>query len=92
MSDETHPLCPRLLTGTDFPPFTIVWEDLQHACRLALEIERVPDDFQAFNMMSYQGQGKYLFGKAERILGYTPLERVERYYRRPTGTTEGDGV
>ena len=31
----------------DFPPFYLVWEDLQHACRLALEIESVPGHFQA---------------------------------------------
>ncbi len=68
----------------DFPPFTIVWEDLQHACRLALEIEEVPDQFQIFNMLSYLGHGKYLVDKAWRILGYQPLEQVEQYFKRPT--------
>ena len=70
--------------GQDFPPFTITWEDLVQACRLALDIEAVPDDYQAFNLHSYMGQGKYNIDKARRILGYEPSVPVERYYRRPT--------
>ena len=54
----------------DFPAFYIVWEDLQQACRLALEIESIPDYFQEFNMLSYFGQGKYNADKAKRILGF----------------------
>ncbi|MBI4530423.1 MAG: NAD(P)-dependent oxidoreductase [Candidatus Latescibacteria bacterium] len=68
----------------DFEPFTVVWEDLQHACRLALEIDTIPDNFQAFNLLSYLSHGKYLVEKAKRILGYTPLERVENYFTRGT--------
>jgi hypothetical protein len=60
----------------------IVWEDLQYACRLALEIEIIPENFQAFNMLSYPSHGKYLIEKAKRILGYAPLERVETYFKR----------
>ena len=68
----------------DFPPFTVVWEDLQHACRLALEIPQVPDCFQEFNLLSYEGHGKYNVDKARRILGFEPTERWERYFaRRP---------
>ena len=66
----------------DFPPFTVVWEDLAHACRLALEIESVPDDFQYFNMLSYPGHGKYSIDKVRRILGYEPLERLETFFKR----------
>jgi nucleoside-diphosphate-sugar epimerase len=66
----------------DFPPFTIVWEDLQHACRLALEIESVPDNFQEFNMLSYEGHQKYSIEKARRILGFQPLEKWENYFKR----------
>ena len=66
----------------DFPPFTIVWEDLQHACRLALEIESVPDNFQEFNMLSYEGHQKYSVDKARRILGFEPLEKWENYFKR----------
>ncbi|MBM3264668.1 MAG: NAD(P)-dependent oxidoreductase [candidate division Zixibacteria bacterium] len=70
------------VTGQDFPPMVIVWEDLHHACRLALEIASVPDHCQVFHMLSYSGHGKYLTDKAKRMLGYAPLEPVERYYRR----------
>ncbi len=66
----------------DFPPFTIVWEDLQQACRLALEIESVPDNFQVFNMLSYEGHQKYSVDKARRILGFEPLEKWENYFSR----------
>lgn len=66
----------------DLPPFMVVWEDLQHVCRLALEIEAVPDNFQAFNILSYCSHGKYLIEKARRILGYAPLEKVEDYFKR----------
>ena len=69
--------------GQDYPPFTITWEDLVQACRLALDIETVPDDYQAFNLHSYMGQGKYNIDKARRLLGYEPSEPVERYFRRP---------
>ncbi|MBI4551716.1 MAG: NAD(P)-dependent oxidoreductase [Candidatus Latescibacteria bacterium] len=66
----------------DFPPFTVVWEDLAYACRLALEIDSIPDDFQYFNMLSHPGHGKYSIDKARRILGYEPLERLEPYFKR----------
>lgn len=66
----------------DFPPMVIVWEDLHHACRLALEVESVPDNCQVFTMLSYLGHGKYLIDKAKRILGYEPLEPVQEYYKR----------
>lgn len=68
----------------DFPPFTVVWEDLAHACRLAIERESIPDHFQYFNMLSYTGHGKYSIDKAKRILGYEPLEKLEPYFRRKT--------
>ena len=72
------------VTKQDFPTFTVVWEDLEHACRLALEIESVPDNFQDFNLLSYLAHGKYQVEKAKRILGFEPLERVEDYFKRPT--------
>ncbi len=70
------------VTKQDLPPFTVVWEDLQHACRLALEIECVPDNFQSFNLLSYLSQGKFGIDKARRILGFEPLERLEDLFRR----------
>jgi nucleoside-diphosphate-sugar epimerase len=78
-----HPKPPASVLKQDFPPFTIVWEDLVHACRLALEVESIPDDFQDFNLLSYLAHGKYRIDKAKRMLGYEPLERVEDYYKRP---------
>jgi nucleoside-diphosphate-sugar epimerase len=70
------------MSKQDFPTFTVVWEDLQHACRLALEAESIPDGFQVFNMLSYLSHGKYKVDKARRILGYAPLEKLEDHYKR----------
>ena len=72
------------VTQGDFPPFTVVWEDLQHACRLALEIESVPGNFQSFNLLSYFAQGKYQVEKAKRMLGFKPMGGLEDYFRRVT--------
>jgi nucleoside-diphosphate-sugar epimerase len=66
----------------DFPPFTVVWEDLAQACRLALEAESVPDGFQSINLLSYVGHGKYSVGKAHRVLGYQPQRRWEELFTR----------
>ena len=70
------------VSGQDIRPFTIVFDDLVEACRLAIEIESIPDNFQALNMNSYLAQGKYRIDKARRILGYEPQERVEDYFKR----------
>jgi nucleoside-diphosphate-sugar epimerase len=68
--------------GCDFPPFTVVWEDFQLACRLALEIESIPDNYQEFNLLSYEGHGKYSVEKARRMLGYEPTEKWSSYFER----------
>ncbi|MBT4496567.1 MAG: NAD(P)-dependent oxidoreductase [Gemmatimonadetes bacterium] len=71
------------VVGQDFPPFTIIWEDLVQACRLALELESVPGNYQSFNLHSYPSQGKYSLEKAERMLGYRPTAGLEEHFRRP---------
>ncbi len=72
------------VSGRDFQPFVVTWEDMQYACRLALDIDRVPGNFQSLNMSSYLAQGKIRIDKAKRILGYSPLEEVEQYFKRTT--------
>ncbi len=66
----------------DFPPFVIVWPDLAHACRLALELESVPGFFQEFNLHSHPGHGKFLLDRAQRILGYVPTQDWTAWFRR----------
>lgn len=68
--------------GQDVPAFRIFWEDLQHACRLAMEVESIPDHFQEFNMFSCEDHGKYRLDKVRRILGFAPTQRWENYYKR----------
>jgi dTDP-4-dehydrorhamnose reductase len=68
--------------GKDFEVMRIFWEDLQHACRLALEIDAIPDYFQEFNMHSFDGHHKYRLEKAQRMLGYEPTQPWATYYRR----------
>ncbi len=72
----------QIAEAGDFPPFTLIWEDLHLACRLAIDIDAVPDYYQEFNMLSYEGHGKYNVDKARRILGFEPSEKWERYYAR----------
>ena len=66
----------------DYPPFTVVWEDLQLAVRLALDIEAIPAYYQEFNMNSFEGHGKYSSDKARRILGWERTEDWDRFYAR----------
>ena len=66
----------------DTPTFVVVWEDLQHVCRLALEVSSLPDNFQLFNMLSYTGPGKYNTDKAKRLLGFEPTQDWDEFYRR----------
>jgi len=68
--------------GHDLPIFRIFWDDLQHACRLALEIESIPDHFQEFNMFSCEGHGKYRLDKVRAILGFEPVRSWADCFRR----------
>ncbi|MEW6753518.1 MAG: NAD-dependent epimerase/dehydratase family protein [Candidatus Latescibacterota bacterium] len=70
------------VVAEEYPCFTVVWEDLQDACRLALDIESVPGGFQCLNMLSYLGMGKYGVDKARRLLGFQPRQDWEEAYRR----------
>lgn len=70
------------MSGQDFPIFRVYWEDLQHACRLALEVESIPDHFQEFNMFSCEGHGKYRLDKVRSILGFAPTQEWETYFKR----------
>jgi len=64
--------------------FIIIYDDLANACRLGLELSEVPGFYQAFNLHSHYGPGKYSLEKAKRILGYEPLEPWWEWHRRPT--------
>lgn len=67
----------------DFHPFSVVWEDVVEACRLAIELDSVPGNYQCFNLHSHPGHGKYRLDKAERLLGFRPQASLEALYRRP---------
>jgi nucleoside-diphosphate-sugar epimerase len=75
----------------DFHPFFIVWPDLQHACRLALDLESLPaterhtaDNYEEFHLHSHEGQGKFSLDRPRRVLGYEPTQDWTELYRRPT--------
>lgn len=74
---------PARTTGQDLHPYYLVYEDLHQACRLALELESVPDHYQELDLLSFETQGIYSLDKARRILGFEPGERWDRYSRRP---------
>ena len=59
---------------------------LKRACRLALEIPEVPDCFQEFNLLSWEGHGKYNVDKARRILGFEPTECWDAGHHHPLCT------
>ena len=63
--------------------FLIIYDDLAVACRQGLELPSVPGYYQAFNLHSHYGPGKYSLEKAERILGYAPQEEWWNWQRRP---------
>ena len=65
--------------------FLIIYDDLAVACRQGLELHSVPGFYQAFNLHSHYGPGKYSLEKAERILGYAPQEAWWNWQRRPRG-------
>jgi nucleoside-diphosphate-sugar epimerase len=74
---------PEATTGQDFHRFHVIHDDLVEACRLALELESVPEDYQELNLLSLEGHGKYSASRARRVLGFQPLQRWEELYRRP---------
>ena len=78
--------------GEDIPLFRVLWPDLQLACRLALEIDDVPEGFQEFNLFSYTGHGKFNLDKARRILGFEPTQNWDRLYRRPVDAQRGEAA
>jgi len=69
-------------TEQDIPLFRVFWEDLQHACRLALEVESIPDYFQEFNLFSCEHHEKFRLEKARKILGFTPTQDWGQYFKR----------
>ena len=70
---------------TSVRDFLIIYDDLAVACRQGLELHSVPGFYQAFNLHSHYGPGKYSLEKAERILGYAPQEAWWNWQRRPRG-------
>jgi nucleoside-diphosphate-sugar epimerase len=64
------------------PIFRIFWEDLQHVCRLALEVDTIPDYYQEFNMHSCDIHGKYRLDKVRDLLGFEPTQPWAEYYKR----------
>ncbi|MEW6751637.1 MAG: NAD(P)-dependent oxidoreductase [Candidatus Latescibacterota bacterium] len=73
---------PQRTVGQDFHVFHVIYEDVVRACRLALEAESVPDCYQDFSLLSFEGHGKYNVNKARRILGFEPAQRWEELFRR----------
>ncbi len=82
-----HDAPTEAITGRDFPVMSVVWKDLQQACRQALEIEQVPGCYQEFNLHSHVGHRKYSLERAREILGFEPTPNMAEFYRRPTGVS-----
>ena len=72
----------KLSQKTSTRDFVIIYDDLAVACRQGLELDLVPDFYQAFNLHSHYGPEKYSLEKAERLLGYVPQEKWWDWQRR----------
>lgn len=73
----------KQVSKTSIRDFLIIYDDLSMACRHGLELSTVPGFYQAFNLHSHYGPGKYSLEKAERLLGYAPQEQWWNWQRRP---------
>ncbi|MFW6189242.1 MAG: NAD-dependent epimerase/dehydratase family protein [Planctomycetota bacterium] len=63
--------------------FSVAWDDLARAYRCALAAPEMPHPNERFFICAPLPIGKYSSDKAERLLGWTPRHRFERFWRQP---------
>lgn len=61
-------------------PFTTSWDDAGHSIRRALEVERFPSAYEVMNINADLPHGKYSIQRAKDLLGWQPLDGLERYW------------
>lgn len=63
-------------------PFIVSWEDTGQAFKLALEVERLPRNFEVFNIVADLPHRKHINTRAKSLLGFQPKENFQRLWDR----------
>jgi hypothetical protein len=103
---EAHRIaCPALLfcgfVAPELPrshpphPFSISWADSGRAMAAAVTVRSLPEPFPVVHVLAPSPHGRYRSGSTERILGWHPQDRLDRFwYTRPlpdpTSVTQTD--
>ncbi len=69
--------------GAGAHPFTISWEDTGDPFAYALRADRLPNNYEVFDILADLPHGKFGTSKAERLLGWKPKHNFERLFRMP---------
>lgn len=63
-------------------PFIVSWEDTGQAFKLALDVERLPRNFEVFNILADLPHRKHTNIRAKTLLGFQPKENFQRLWDR----------
>jgi nucleoside-diphosphate-sugar epimerase len=66
--------------GSGVHPFAISWEDTGEPFAHALKADRLPNNYEVFDIMADLPHGKFGSSKAERLLGWKPQHNLRRLY------------
>ena len=61
-------------------PFQIAWEDTGEPFACALRADRLPTNYEVFDILADLPHGKWSPAKAERLLGWKPKHNFEEFY------------
>jgi nucleoside-diphosphate-sugar epimerase len=68
--------------GSGVHPFAISWEDTGDPFLHALRADRMPTNYEVFDIHADLPHGKFGTSKVERLLGWKPKHNLERLYRK----------
>jgi nucleoside-diphosphate-sugar epimerase len=63
-------------------PMQIAWEDTGEPFACALRADRMPHNYEVFDIMADLPHGKWSSAKAQRLLGWKPKHNFEESYTR----------
>jgi nucleoside-diphosphate-sugar epimerase len=69
--------------GSGVHPLAIAWEDTGEPFAYALRADRMPNNYEVFDIVADLPHGKFGTSKAERLLGWKPKHNFEMLYRKP---------
>lgn len=77
-----HPPDEEAKPGGEVNPYIISWEDTGEAFRVALEAERLPQNFESFIIVADLPHRKYTNIKAKTLLGFQPKEDFQKLWNK----------